>query len=164
MEDYKLRDLQTKADFTSWFISNWNKKRRKPRGKNVTLKLWRVKEVDKTLKKVTPHVPLKQIHYSLFSFFLFSLFFFLDGPSEGEKRGRPLHRHAFAKIPSIFIVFLLFTLIISLSSVCLLLIMSTASRLESDKTIHNGESQAQMEGHHFSLTLYIRGFGNHGFI
>jgi hypothetical protein len=39
MEDYKLRDLQTKADFTSWFISNWNKKRRKPRGKNVTLKL-----------------------------------------------------------------------------------------------------------------------------
>ena len=33
------------------FICNWIKKRRKPRANNVTLKLWRVREVDKPLIK-----------------------------------------------------------------------------------------------------------------
>ena len=33
------------------FICNWIKKRRESRANNVTLKLWRVREVDKPLKK-----------------------------------------------------------------------------------------------------------------
>jgi hypothetical protein len=36
-------------------------KRRQPRDENVTLKLWRVQKDDKTLKKVTHHVPLRHM-------------------------------------------------------------------------------------------------------
>ncbi len=45
------------------FICNWDKKA-KPRGTNVTLRLWWEQKVDKTSKKVTPHVPLSQKIYT----------------------------------------------------------------------------------------------------
>ncbi len=44
--------LRYKNKLACLFICNWNKKRRKPRGKNVTLKLSRKKTVDKTLRKL----------------------------------------------------------------------------------------------------------------
>ncbi len=42
------------------FICNWIKKRRKPRANNVTLELFRVREIGKNLIKITLHVPLRQ--------------------------------------------------------------------------------------------------------